>query len=271
MADVITHYITAERFIKAHPDVSPQFARGLRFGSQGPDIFFFGATRRSYIFSCSIHDGDPSALFAGLAGDIAGETELYRGYALGVLLHYFLDMTIHPYVGQHCAADPRPYEHVFFESAIEMAVFCREYGFEIKDFNYDAAFVRGRDIAPVMLRFWNRRLSQDVNDGYIRRCLFNMRYLTKMFMRAKAGTVRAARFAGRLIRNPAAAMAHFKTGFDESVMNDARAPWDSPDGTMYDSVEDMLDIALERFTRAYDAIGAGTYSFLYKKPFSYGS
>lgn len=271
MADVLTHYITADRFIKAHPGVTREFARGLRFGSQGPDIFFFGATKRSYVFSCSIHDGDPRALFSDLDANISGETELYRGYALGVLLHYFLDMTVHPYVGRHCEEHPQPYEHVFFESAIESVAIFREYGCAVKDFKYDEAFVRGDDIAKTALRFWNGRLSTHISLRYIRRCLFNMRFLTKLFMRARPGTVRAARLVGRVIGDMPAAMAHFKLGFDETVMNDARAPWLSPEGTRSDSVEDMLERALSRFTNAYDALCAGEYSFGYTEPFSYGS
>lgn len=271
MADVITHYITALRFLKARPGFPRDFARGLLFGSQGPDLFFFGGTRKSYVFACAIHDGSPAALFSDLMEDIANESELYRGYALGVLLHYFGDRNIHPYVGDHCRKNPSPYVHAFFESAIDACVYEREFGAPIWQFNYDAAFRRDRALALAARDFWSRRLGGALRLSYVRRCLDTMAYLTKIFSRAKPGTVKFAARIGKLAGKPEAALAHFRPKADARVMNDRREEWLSPTGPCRESVEDILARVLEDFARAYDALREGTYRFACTEPFSYGA
>jgi hypothetical protein len=271
MADVITHYITARRFLDAHPGLSGAFARGLCFGSQGPDLFFFGATKQSHVFSCAIHDGDPGALFADLAKDLRDQDDLYRGYALGVLLHYFGDRGLHPYVGWHCREHPAPYEHVFFETAIDMCVYEREYQKPIASFDYDTAFRYDRALLRAVHAFWSRRLGGRLGAAYVWRCLRSMRTLTKLFVRAKPFTVRAARLYGRLSGNTAAALSHFKLNPDESAMNDAHREWLSPAGPSRESVEDILRGVADAFTREYDALAAGTYVFSYRESFSYGA
>jgi hypothetical protein len=271
MADVITHYITARRFLDAHAELSREFARGLCFGSQGPDLFFFGATKRSYVFSCAIHDGDPAALFANLAEDLRDRDDLYRGYALGVLLHYFGDRGLHPYVGWHCREHPVPYEHVFFETAIDMCVYERAYQKPIASFDYDAAFRRDRKLFHAIYTFWSRRLGGRLSLVYVWGCLRSMGKLTKIFLRAKPVSVRVARLYGRLSGNTAAALSHFKLNPDESAMNDAHREWHSPAGSSRESVEDILRGVVDAFTREYDALAAGAYRFSYRESFSYGA
>lgn len=270
MADAITHYITAKRFLGAHPEKSDEFARGLYFGSQGPDLFFFGATKRSHALAEALHAGDPSALFRGLADDIRHEGDLYRGYALGVLLHYFGDRGIHPYVGWYCRKNPTPYVHNFLESAIDMCVYEREYGARIAGFDYDAAFRYDHRLLRAVEAFWNRRMSEKLSPAYLWCCLRQMNGMTKVFLRARPFTVKLALLLGRLTGNTAAAMAHFKRGADESVMNDAHDAWLSPAGVSHESVEDILERAVAEFTAMYDALAAGTYRFDFTETFSYG-
>ncbi|HWQ58757.1 MAG TPA: zinc dependent phospholipase C family protein [Clostridia bacterium] len=271
MADVLTHYITAKRFLEAHPGLSPEFARGLSFGSQGPDLFFFGATRGSYLYARSIHAGDPAALFSNLAEDLAGKGELYRGYALGVLLHYFGDRNIHPYVGAYCSAHPSPYVHVFFESAIEAVAVRREFGAPVAAFDYGAAFRRDGRLVRAAYAFWKKRAGRGFRAAYVWRCFLGMAFLTKLFSRAHPRVVRLTEFFGRLTGKPEAAMAHFKRGLDESAMNDERRAWVAPDGPRLESVEDILQRTVADFAREYEAILAGNYRFTHTERFSNGT
>lgn len=271
MADLIAHYITARRFLNAHPETSDAFARGFCFGSQGPDLFFFGGTRKSSVFSCAIHEGDPAALFANLADDLRGQDDLYRGYALGVLLHYFGDRGLHPYVGWHCREHPAPREHVFFETAIDMCVYEREYQKPIADFAYDAVFRRDRRLFRAMYAFWQKRLGGRLSPVYVWGCLQSMGAMTKVFLRAKPFAVRTARLYGRLTGKSATVLSHFKLHADASVMNDAHSTWITPAGPSRESVEDLLCGIVDAFTGEYDALAAGVYRFAYRESFSYGA
>lgn len=271
MADVITHYSTARRFLDAHPAVSGAFARGLCFGSQGPDLFFFGVTKKSAALARAIHAGAPAALFETLAEDLAGQDDLSRGYALGVLLHYFGDRGLHPYVGWYCRVHATPYVHVRFETAIDLCVYERTFGAPISSFDYGAVFRRDRQLVRAVHAFWNERLGGRLRRGFIIRCLIGMSVLTRLFVRARPGVVRAARVVGELAGNPQGVLAHFKCGADADVMNDSHEEWLSPTGPSRESVEDILCRIVSDFTSAYDALAAGTYRFDWEETFSYGA
>lgn len=268
--DLVTHYITAKRFLASHPELDESFARAFIFGAEGPDPFFFMG-KQGYALASAIHKSDPRSLFDPLP-ELFG-TEARRGYALGVMLHYFGDRGIHPYIGWLSEKDGRACAHVEYESAIEVEAYRREFGSELRNFDYKGTYRRSCEVINAAYSFWRARLGEEITVTYIETAFRRMRRLTTLFMHASKGACLMARLLDRLSGIPGGVMAHMKTDRGSSAMNDARSPWIGPDGESTASVGDIMDEAVAAFSNEYDRLmlNPGGARFSHTEPFSYGS
>lgn len=111
MPALITHHLFGEHAAKALPEgiISEQEDLvAFLVGNQGPDPFFF--RWRAPIHVChncltlaqQFHNEHPSTAFAAIREGVshlqANDTSTGRAFALGMLSHYLLDRTTHPFI-----------------------------------------------------------------------------------------------------------------------------------------------------------------------------
>lgn len=272
MADTTTHLITAIRYVKAHPELSDDFKRAFYLGSQGPDIFFFGLDGASFAFADSIHDVAPKALFEKDGKDVEKETELYKGYYYGILLHYFLDRIVHQYVGYRRRTFPEPYSHTLTETAMDMVVCEREFGYLPEKFNYDEYFNCEDDLVDEVYRFYKaRRDDEMLTREYVKKCVGSFISYTKKFMKPDLSIKLMVKAIETKKKEKGSFSCHLKTRdhYNLAVMNDERKPWQGRDEEFSLSVEDMLQKSLADFGTEIEKIkGKDPYVFVHTEEFS---
>lgn len=251
MADTTTHLITAIRFIDSRKgEFSGDFERAFYLGSQGPDIFFFGMTDESFVFGDSLHDSAPKELFEIDGHGILNETELYKGYYFGVMLHYFLDRIIHQYVGYRRRTFPEPYSHTLTETSIDMIVTKREFGYPPSKFPYDKYFKKDDDLIKEVFRFYKKRREDEIlTESYVEKCVGNFIRFTKSFMKPSPLFRLFVRILERKKNAKGSYRCHLKIkeNYRPEVMNDEKKPWQGKSEIFTLSVGEMLDKALADF------------------------
>lgn len=272
MADTTTHLITAIRYANAHPELSDEFKKAFYLGSQGPDVFFFGMDGASFAFADSLHDVAPKAMFEKDGHDIDNETETYKGYYYGILLHYFLDRIVHQYVGYRRRTFPEPYSHTLTETAMDMVICEREFGCLPEKFPYDDYFKTDDELAKEVYRFYKaRRTDEMLTEEYVKKCMANFLKFTKKFMRPDLSIKLMVMMIEKKKKAKGSFSCHLKTRdhYNLAVMNDERKPWQGRDEVFTLSAEDMLDKALTDFEAEIKKIKSEQpYVFVHTEEFS---
>ena len=272
MADTTTHLITAIRYVNAHPELSEEFKKAFYLGSQGPDIFFFGMTDESFVFGDSLHDAAPKALFETDGRAIFGETETYKGYYFGVMLHYFLDRIVHQYVGYRRRTFPEPYSHTLTETSMDMIVCEREFGYLPEKFDYDKYFCVDENLVKEVYRFYKKRRNDEIlTDEYVEKCVGNFVKFTKNFMKPRLPFKIFVKALEKKKNAPGSYKCHLKIreNYNPSVMNDERKPWQGRDEVFTLSVEDMLQKSLADFSAEVEKVKSeNPYVFVHTEEFS---
>ena len=253
-----------------HPELEGEFRRGFIFGATGPDIFYFEG-KRGHALAGTVHEGGPEGLFSRMPELFAGD-ELERGYAMGLMLHYFGDRAIHPYIGWLCKKDGRVQAHVEAESAIEYAAYFREYGEAITSFDMRGAFIVDDGMINAAWAFWNARLPGGIERSFVRRSLLNMVALTSLLLSPGPAKLFIAGIADSL-GGGGNFRAHFRLERGDALMNDAHAPWQGPMGISTESVEDIMAKTVSAFAAIYKRASEACpdeWFFEYSESFGYG-
>lgn len=171
MPSMLSHFLFAlDRLAECSGDgASDPFSAALRShrdlvlaGTQGPDPFFFyakvplrsrSAGEGVHDFGTHLHVVDPARVFPLLAEaacrERGGRRDIAYAYLYGLLLHYVLDRSVHPYVFSHTGFDADGFlkgrffaDHVRFETLLGVSSLDRRVR------GTGSAFPRFRDTRP---------------------------------------------------------------------------------------------------------------------------
>lgn len=275
MADSLTHFITADRFIKKG-NYSKDFKKGLYFGVQGPDPFFFGKNINANAYADSLHDLAPKHYFEMESDIIEKSNDTYKGYYFGVLLHYFVDRIMHQYVGYLCRKYPSTSTHGRVEKEFDMVLYKKEYGKDIKTFKMNNYYVVDDNIVDNMYKFWNMRMPNEIlTKEFVRQSLNTFISSTKMLINPNFIIVAMVKAKERKQNLNGELLCHIKNGYSEENMNYDKGEWESPIGKYTLSVEEIVQKGLVDFEKEYNIIVNANrnkehYQFIHKEEFSCG-
>lgn len=272
MPALITHHLFGDAAL-------PQLPAGLiadedqraafLLGNQGPDPFFFavtttrGATVRS--MGHLMHTERMAASFEVLRASVerlpAADRGIGRAFVCGMLGHYVLDRTAHPFVYAHefelCDDNPELHDayhevHALIESDIDAAMLRRLKGVDVRAF----APVRALDAEPRVLRAAGALLAQCAGVVYglplratdYANALGDMRLCYRAIEPAGSRRSRRLGAAERAVRahSQLEALAHrIDMPADASAMNPERRPWIDPFSgeVSHDSFADRFEAA----------------------------
>lgn len=137
-------------------------------GCQGPDVFFFGQLNPSLVRAWGIgtdmHKADPNALLLAYRDAVSAVSEdaqsIARAYVLGMLCHYLLDSSLHPFIYAQqnaiCGAGVEGLDerdghevHAEIESELDVLALSAKVGATIAAFDPSKKILRG---SPSTLR-----------------------------------------------------------------------------------------------------------------------
>lgn len=171
MPAVITHDVFGkEVYDSLHSLIgdSREECDAFLLGCQGPDVFFFGQLNPSLVRAWGIgtdmHKADPNGLLLAYRDAISAVSEdaqsVARAYVLGMLCHYLLDSSLHPFIYSQqnaiCSAgidglDERDGHevHAEIESELDVLALSTKTGDTIAKFDPSKKILRG---SPATLR-----------------------------------------------------------------------------------------------------------------------
>lgn len=271
MADFTTHYITAHKFLEGK-GFSKNFTEGFYFGVQGPDIFFYHTPIKSgsdgYVVGGKLHKKTQDELFSKEIERIFERNDYYRGYFFGVLLHYYGDANIHPYVGFLEREKGNTMSHAEIEKRIDVEMYKRTFSSSINGFDVKSAYKVSNALCEEIVNFWSERADiLNLSNGYIKKCMNNMVVFNKVFSKANPTLVNVLKkFDGEEKR----LTGHFKFGEYEEILNLDKKPWTRPDGEVTLSVPEICENAISEFEAKYNEIKGGETVFTDVRTFEYG-
>jgi hypothetical protein len=275
MADSLTHFITAQRFLKGRT-FSPRFIQGFTFGVHGPDIFFFAASPEAFALGDRIHDSKPGPLFETKFSELPRQDDLYQGYAYGVLLHYFEDRIMHQYVGYIRRKYNDERLHGICERQFDVSLYRREYGKPITSFSMDRYYKVDESLCETAFRYWQDRVQDPLlTRELVSRGLWNMVSMVKLMARPNALIKFSIWLRERREGKPGEYMFRFDTSLHEEHMNLDHQVWESQNGPLTLSVPDILDKGVADFEAEYTLIQEllrdhKPYEFAHSETFSWG-
>ncbi len=291
MPALITHYLFGEEALNR--GLLPGFDEGgaggaarrtaFLLGCQGPDPFFFavttprGAAARS--LAGAMHRTRVAPAFDRLRADLAKLPEADRpageAFVCGMLAHYALDRTAHPYVyameGELCdgsadLADARSEVHAVIESEIDCGVLDRYRGRTAAEFppvgvlEGDERVVRAAGALTAELA--GTVFGLPLRPADYGRALGDMRLCYRLI--EPCGCARSRRIARleRAVRphSQLASLAHrVDQGADNPSMNPGRRPWVDPfkGGASDEGFAEVFERALGDYAAAAAAYRAG--------------
>lgn len=278
MSDFTTHYITAKRAEKALA-LSKEEMKGMLFGVEGPDYLFYAsifAKSDETAFGYAFHKFVPKEFFEKCFQDLKDKNHpnylLKRGYILGILLHYFGDMTIHPYINwleENKNSENFKFIHMQNEAEIDLLLYEREYGKSINGFDPSKEIKYGKDLEQVIFEVWQNQDVQPISKKVIKKGCKRLVLSGKIFNQNK--------FKWLLkLAEPKSVegffMCHYKDDVNPAVMNDERNDWTWEGETRNMSISDIVDATMEKFyaevAKIEDCIANGEeYTFDYKVNF----
>lgn len=127
MPDCVAHYQFGQdvlgRLNENLKSCTLTYKREYDTGLQGPDIFFFYKPyRKNNIvkYGHGWHEGPGVRMFGPLSEAVHEGAAL--SYLIGLICHYALDASCHPYVYEHSL---RPYDHTLMEAAYDRHIMLR--------------------------------------------------------------------------------------------------------------------------------------------------
>lgn len=271
MSDFTTHFITADLFLK-DKDFSNEFKQAFYFGVQGPDIFFFNAPifgkSAGYKIGGQIHDKNPKYLFMKDLDKFDSKNDFYKGYYFGVMLHFFGDAIMHQYIGNLLKTNKAKNAHVSFERDIDVALYPKIYNKSVNAFDVKKYYLLSTPLIREIYNFWKERVDyEEVAFSYIKNCAKNMMNFSATFVKASPKLVKFLRFFDNKDHT---LLCHFKFGGNDEILNLDKKQWQAVDGMVDYSVIDIINIAIDDFTKNYNRFIAGDREFNDTRTFSYG-
>lgn len=272
MSDFTTHYITAQR-AKTALLLSQEEMQGMLFGVEGPDYLFYAsifAKSAETTFGYSFHKFVPKYFFEKCVQDLKETSnanyKIKRGYILGMLLHYFGDMTIHPYINwleEHKNSENFRFIHMQNEAEIDLLLYEMEYGKSINNFNPSKEMKFDKNLQQVIFEVWQNQDMQVISKEVIKKgCkrlvlsgnIFNQNRFKWLLKLAEPKSVKGF------------FMCHYKDDINPAVMNMEKNPWTCEGETFNMSIPDIVDATLEKFLAEVEKIedflkNGGSYSF----------
>lgn len=246
-------------------------------GNQGPDVLFFSNLNppiaEAWDLGSTMHRGDAETLLDGFIDAARSLAPSYResgeAYALGMVGHYVLDSTLHPYIyalqDQYAHAGVAGLDesagheiHAEIESELDILALSAKTGKTIQEFEPSKNILKANDPTLRVISLLYKRVAAEVygldlsEDAYLlslrsyRRAL-QLLYSPNGLRRSLLGR------AERLFRKHSflQAMSHRNELLESSIFdNEDHNPWRDPDsGSLCtDSFWDLYNTALEKMS-----------------------
>ena len=265
MPSALTHYYFARRTAAelGAKNISVE-KDAFCFGSQGPDVLFshrFMQPKKSLSrYGSRVHHENP-LLFLELCEKYIKETnfaEPGRSYVLGVLCHYMLDSTAHPYVHakmkELSAKHPKKTDdypwHTQIETCIDIIILRYETGSLPTDISLRMCAPKNKELWAEIGRFWQYILKNmfdvQIDDAEAARLGKDMR--TRLGLRNNRVMIKKPifEFGEKLLGLSSKGSAHLM-GIREGTIdyaNNSRRPWappQTPDDTRNLSFFDLYE------------------------------
>ncbi len=271
MADFTTHYITAYKFLNGK-GFSKNFTEGFYFGVQGPDIFFYHTPMKGgsdgYVVGGKLHKKTQEELFKKGLDTIFERNDYYRGYYFGVLLHYYGDANIHPYVGFTERECKNELSHAEIEKRIDVEMYKETFSESINDFKVKNYYKVSSALCDEIVNFWSERAEiLNLSKKYIKKCMNNMVMFNCMFSKCNPNLLKVLK---KLDGEGQSLTGHFKYGEYDTILNKDERTWIRPDGEVTLSVPTMCETAVKEFEKKYNEIKSGDAVFTDVRTFEYG-
>lgn len=277
MASIATHYIFSNDVLRALPKEIRFYIKkapgAFMLGAQGPDIFFYDVihlalTNNTNNIGSRMHTSKSNLFFSNylnfllLLNSNKSENIPATAHLYGMLTHYCLDCSLHPYV--YYMSDTKGNstdnkilsleKHLQLESDIDEILYHERFGTSINNINRKE-FLRitenERDLVSLILsKAINKTYGYNLKPSYIRgtikracffnSCLQNNGGIKKKLLTNIEKTLTGHNRCSRLI---------FDTQLpDRKCMNEAHHIWRVPKSNKirYDSVYDLYNKALKR-------------------------
>lgn len=259
MPAIITHHLFGRSIAADMTELwnaSTDEMDAFLLGNQGPDVLFFAAGNPAALgawnLGSDMHRADPIVLltaFRDAALSMSGE---YRGvgisYVLGLLGHYLLDSTLHPYIyalqGQICGAgiegldDTDGHEvHAEIESELDVLVLSRMLGRTIESFAPPDHILLANERTVLIISMLYKKVSetvfgQPISERAYAAGLDAYRALLRVLYSPKGMKRKILGMAERVFRRHsfAQAMSHRNEIIEHSIFdNEEHRPWIDPD------------------------------------------
>lgn len=142
MPACLTHYLFAQSVLNSLPEKDTLDKTAYFWGAQGPDFLFchrhFSREKGKSLkpYGNKLHKEKPSLTLGAMRDFLKRHGDIsYRSYVLGLLCHYSLDSTAHPYINALAdkLVEERPHEnrttmHGEIEAALDAVMLRRETG-----------------------------------------------------------------------------------------------------------------------------------------------
>lgn len=235
----------------------------MLFGVEGPDYLFYAAIFKQTAesaFGHTFHRFVPKYFFEKCFEDLKNTAdenyEIKKGYILGILLHYFGDTTIHPYINwleEFQNGENFKYIHMQNESEIDLLLYKMEYGKEISTFDPTKEMKYDKNFQRVVYEVWQNQDMQEISVNAIKKGCKLLALSGKVFNKNMFKWIFK-------IAEPKSAkgyfMCHFKDDVNEKVMNLEKADWTHEGETFNMSIPEIIDATMEKFYAEVEKINA---------------
>jgi hypothetical protein len=286
MPALITHHIFGEHSVKLLPEgivTTQEELLAYLLGNQGPDPFFFRAlaapatVRKVTGLGSAMHHGRVAEAFASLRRGVNRLPEkdqaLGRAWVLGVLSHYALDRSAHPYVfafedavienGDASMENAHGQVHAVIEGRIDSWLLEKERGVDVTVCPPERELCRSArtdEVAGALMAQTAREVfGTEIGPDEYGRAVDNMRLVYKLIEPAGSAGAQGIGAVEQLVRDNyslVSALAH-ETDVDDahSFANTEHRPWtDRETGRVStESFMDRFDAALVNWPQLAEA------------------
>ncbi len=282
MPAFVTHDMFAKKLTQALPfGLNTKQKRAFAWGAQGPDVLFFQTDLSSLaLLGRQMHrEQIDTVLTAWRNYALVQDDEDITFYFCGLLSHYCLDCTLHPYVyALQRKLVQKGYSggvHNRIESDIDTALYTHFTGKSLQSFSL--CHLRGeRALYKKLSRGWQRVILQVFGKKYSLARIEEVYYGSLFFFACfgKSALLRkGAKIAEGKMGAPHSLSGNFH--YDKtsgSVLNLSRKSWACPaEGLCCESVPDLLEKAAKMwFDLTKAALAGEDINHLLQKPYNYG-
>jgi len=247
MAGTIVHHIVAKRILK-EGNYSKEFSQAFLFGTHGPDFLFFKETDEK--LGHILHMNNAKKLFNNYDIQLINKSEYYKGYAYGLMLHYYIDRYVHQYVGYLVNLDNYPGRHALTEATFDTVMYKEEYNEPINNLNFKKEYQINDNLIHEITSFYqDLNISDSMTFDYINKAWKKMILSTSLMLKPNPILLFFIKLYEKIKNKGTFYSSHFFTKDMDTLlfMNNEHKSWDSLYGKDTHSFKEILEIGMNDY------------------------